>query len=73
MTDHPHPLAGAVKPALTIAADAAGRNATRSATMHLWVQDQYDKDLASWRARAASHLTKCNLQPNPSTTPTNGA
>jgi hypothetical protein len=32
--------------------------ATRSLTMHLWVQDQYDKDLADWQAKARAHLTK---------------
>jgi hypothetical protein len=39
------------------------RIATRSMTMHLWMQDQYDKDLASWQSRARRHLTrgcKCN-------------
>lgn len=38
----------------------SSRIATRSMTMHLWVQDQYDKDLASWRGRAAAHLSQCN-------------
>lgn len=33
--------------------------ATKSATLHLWVQDQYEKDLASWRSRASDHLTLC--------------
>ena len=27
---------------------------------YLWVQDQYNKDLASWRERTAAHLTQCN-------------
>ena len=36
------------------------RIAPRSMTRHLWVQDQYDKDLASWRERTADHLTQCN-------------
>jgi hypothetical protein len=33
--------------------------ATRSGTVHLWVTEQYDKDLADWerRARAALSLT----------------
>jgi hypothetical protein len=30
--------------------------APRSLTMHLWVLDQYDKDLADWQARARHHL-----------------
>ena len=34
----------------------AARIATKSLTMHLWVQDQYDKDLADWQRRARSHL-----------------
>lgn len=25
-------------------------------TMHLWVQDQYDKDLLDWQTRARAHL-----------------
>lgn len=37
------------------------RMATESLTMHLWVQDQYDKDLADWQARARKHLMQgCN-------------
>ena len=32
--------------------------ATKSMTMHLWVQDQYDKDLAQWQATARAHLLK---------------
>lgn len=36
--------------------------ATQSMTMHLWVQDQYDKDLAAWRRKAAAHLTACNAE-----------
>lgn len=28
----------------------------RSATVHLWVQDQYEKDLADWERRARAHL-----------------
>lgn len=31
---------------------------TRSATMPLWVQDQYEKDLADWERRARHHLTQ---------------
>ena len=34
------------------------RIAPKSMTMHLWVQDQYDKDLAEWQASARAHLTK---------------
>ncbi len=30
--------------------------AVKSMTPHLWVQDQYDKDLASWQDRARAHL-----------------
>lgn len=29
---------------------------TRSATMPLWVQDQYEKDLAEWERKALHHL-----------------
>ena len=32
--------------------------APKCLTMHLWVQDQYDKDLADWQARAREHLMK---------------
>lgn len=32
--------------------------APRSLTMHLWVQDQYDKDLAEWQVKARAHLMK---------------
>jgi hypothetical protein len=32
--------------------------AVKSMTMHLWVQDQYDKDLADWQIRARAHLMK---------------
>lgn len=28
----------------------------RSATVHLWMQDQYEKDLADWERRARAHL-----------------
>jgi hypothetical protein len=31
---------------------------TRSATIPLWVQDQYDKDLADWERRGRAHLQK---------------
>lgn len=30
---------------------------TRSATMHLWVLDQYEKDLAEWETEARAFLT----------------
>lgn len=30
--------------------------ATKSLTMHLWVQDQYDKDLLAWTNTARAHL-----------------
>jgi hypothetical protein len=29
---------------------------TRSATLPLWVQDQYEKDLAEWERKARRHL-----------------
>lgn len=29
---------------------------TRCATMHIWMQDQYDKDLADWERRARNFL-----------------
>lgn len=29
---------------------------SRSGTPHLWVQEQYDTDLADWERRARSHL-----------------
>lgn len=32
--------------------------ATRSLTVALWVQDQYDRDLADWERRARHHLTQ---------------
>lgn len=32
------------------------RIAPKSLTVHLWVQDQYDKDLADWQGRARKHL-----------------
>jgi hypothetical protein len=31
---------------------------TRSATIPLWVNDQYDKDLAIWEDKARRHLSK---------------
>jgi hypothetical protein len=31
--------------------------ATKSATVLLWMQEQYDLDLADWEARARNHLT----------------
>lgn len=35
--------------------------ATRSGTVMLWVQDQYEKDLADWERRARRHLMEgCN-------------
>lgn len=30
--------------------------ASQSATMHLWVQDQYDHDLHDWEQKARNHL-----------------
>jgi hypothetical protein len=32
---------------------------TRSATIPMWVQDQYEKDLADWERRGRAHLQKC--------------
>ena len=29
----------------------------RSATMHIWVTDQYETDLADWERRSRAHLT----------------
>ena len=29
---------------------------TRSATLPLWVQDQYEKDLAEWERKSRKHL-----------------
>jgi len=35
--------------------------APKSATIHLWVQEQYDTDLAAWERNARHHLTQgCN-------------
>lgn len=31
--------------------------ATKSATLHLWVQDQYDRDLHEWEQKTRDHLT----------------
>jgi hypothetical protein len=31
---------------------------SRSATIPLWVQDQYERDLADWERRAKHHLTQ---------------
>lgn len=31
---------------------------TRSATIPLWVEDQYEKDLAEWERKARRHLQK---------------
>lgn len=33
---------------------------TRSATVHLWVQDQYDRDLLDWEIKARQHLSGCS-------------
>lgn len=52
-----------------LAARAAAHNATfpdqpmssKSATLPLWVQEQYDKDLAEWERAARHHLLQgCN-------------
>lgn len=32
---------------------------TKSATMPLWVQDQYEKDLAEWERKARQHMMQC--------------
>lgn len=38
--------------------------ATRSATIPLWVQDQYEKDLAAWERAARHHLSSgCSSAP----------
>lgn len=31
---------------------------TRSGTVHLWMQEQYDADLADWERRTRQHLLK---------------
>lgn len=31
---------------------------TRSGTIPLWIQDQYEKDLADWERRSRHHLTQ---------------
>ena len=36
---------------------ASNPDMTRSGTIPLWVQDQYDKDLADWEARARRALS----------------
>lgn len=35
---------------------------TRSGTIALWVQDQYERDLAAWEAAARQHLTHCHSE-----------
>jgi hypothetical protein len=38
--------------------------ATRSATVRLWEQDQYDTDLAAWEAKARKHMMQgCTFSP----------
>lgn len=38
--------------------------ATRSGTVALWLQDQYEKDLAEWERKARHHLMQgCGEQP----------
>ena len=34
------------------------RIAPKCMTMHLWVQDQYDKDLADWQSRTRAFLAR---------------
>ena len=36
---------------------------SRSATLPLWVQDQYERDLAEWERRARHHLTQGCVAP----------
>lgn len=38
---------------------------TKSATIPLWVQDQYEKDLAEWERKARGHLMQ-GCRPSPS-------
>lgn len=38
---------------------------TRSATIPIWVQDQYEKDLANWERRSRSHLNSGCFSPAP--------
>lgn len=35
-----------------------GWTGTRSGTPHLWMMEQYDKDLAAWEEKCRSYLTK---------------
>lgn len=35
---------------------------TRSATLPVWVQDQYEKDLADWERRSRAHLTATHMR-----------
>lgn len=37
----------------------------RSMTPHVWVQQQYDDDLADWEARVRKHLTQNPFIPKP--------
>ena len=32
---------------------------TRSGTVPLWVQDQYEKDLAEWERKSRKHMAEC--------------
>lgn len=32
---------------------------TRSGTIALWIEDQYEHDLAAWERRARDHLMQC--------------
>ena len=48
--------------------------ATRSATVHVWMQDQYDKDLAEWERKARHHLGQgCQTVVVPFTLPSPGS
>lgn len=32
---------------------------TKSATIPLWIQDQYEKDLAEWERKSRKHMAEC--------------
>lgn len=38
--------------------DQSGRGGTKCLTPSLWVQDQYDADLAAWEERARAKLSR---------------
>jgi hypothetical protein len=46
--------------------DASRHGGTKCLTPALWVQDQYDRDLAEWEQRARQKLTRWMHQLSPS-------